>query len=97
LLDYSLLPYPCFHIDVTFEMRKFLSGICLFNDTTLNVRHHFILNGKRGEECDIAERQRERESVCERDSAWQREEVASVVKWSIEENVMGEIRVGLKG
>ncbi len=45
-------------------MRKFLSGICLFNDTTLNVRNHFILNGKRGEECDIAERQRERERVC---------------------------------
>jgi len=32
-----------------------------------------------------------------RDGAWQREEVASVVKWAVGENVMGEIRVGLKG
>jgi hypothetical protein len=29
--------------------------------------------------------------------AWQREEVASVVKWAVGENIMGEIIVGLKG
>ncbi len=31
-----------------------------------------------------------------RDGAWQREEVASVVKWAVEENILVEIRVGLK-
>jgi hypothetical protein len=50
-----------FHIEVTFEMRTVLSVIRLFNDTILNVRHHFILNRKGGEERKIAERQRERE------------------------------------
>ncbi len=54
--------------DVTFEMRTVLSGIRLFNDTILNVRHHFILNGKGGEESKIAERQRDRERVCVRRS-----------------------------
>jgi len=53
-----------FRIDVTFEMRTVLSGICLFNDTILNIGHHFILNGKGGEESKIVERQRERECVC---------------------------------
>jgi hypothetical protein len=52
-----------FCIDVTFEMRTVLSRIRLFNDTILNVRHHFILNRKGGEESRIAERQREREYV----------------------------------
>ncbi len=45
-------------------MRTVLSGIHLFNDTILNVRHHFILNGSRGEEGKIAERLIQR--VCER-------------------------------
>jgi hypothetical protein len=49
-----------FRIDVTFEMRTVLSRIRLFKDTILNVRHHFILNGKGGEESKIVERQRER-------------------------------------
>jgi hypothetical protein len=31
-----------------------------------------------------------------RDGAWQREEVASAVKWAVGENVIVEIRVGLK-
>ncbi len=31
------------------------------------------------------------------DGVGQREEVALVVKWAVGENVMGEIRVGLKG
>jgi hypothetical protein len=48
-----------FRIDVTFEMRTVLSRICLFNDTILNIGHHFILNGKGGEESKIVERQRE--------------------------------------
>ncbi len=54
-----------FRSDVTFEMRTVLSGIRLFNDTILNVRHLFILNGNGGEESKIAERQRERECVRE--------------------------------
>ena len=45
-------------------MRTVLSGIHLFNDTILNVRHLFILNRKGGEESKIAERQREREREC---------------------------------
>jgi hypothetical protein len=42
-------------------MRTVLSGIHLFDDTILNVRHLFILNRKGGEESKIAERPRERE------------------------------------
>ncbi len=56
-----------FHIDVTFEMRTVLSVIRIFNDTILNVGHHFILNRKGGEESKIAERQRERERERERE------------------------------
>ncbi len=53
------LKLDVFCIDVTFEMRTVQSGICLFNDTILNIRHHFILNGKGREENKIVERQRE--------------------------------------
>ncbi len=49
-------------------MRTVLSGIRLFNDTILNVGHHFILKRNGGEESKIAERQRE--SVCVGDGAW---------------------------
>jgi hypothetical protein len=59
-----------------------LSGILLFNDTILSVRHHFILNGKGGEESKIAERQRECVCVCDR--ACKKEEVAFVVKRTVE-------------
>ncbi len=45
-------------------MRTVLSGISLFNDTIFSIRHHFILNGKGGEESKIAKRLRE--IVCER-------------------------------
>ncbi len=38
-----------------------------------------------GKEQDSRETERERESVCERDGAWQREEVVSVVKLTIGE------------
>jgi hypothetical protein len=44
-------------------MRTVLSGIPLFNDIILNVRHHLILNRNGGEESKIAERKRERECV----------------------------------
>jgi hypothetical protein len=52
------------------------------------------LNAKGGEESKIAERQRKK---CVRDGVWWREEVVSVVKQTLEENVMGEISEGLKG
>ncbi len=39
----------------------------------------------------------QRETECVRDGAWQREEAASVVKWAVGENVMGEMRIILKG
>ncbi len=54
-----------FHIDVIFEMRTFLYGICLLIDVHQIVGQHFISKGNGGEESKIAERQRERESVCE--------------------------------
>ncbi len=48
-----------FCVDVTFEMRTVLNGIKLSDSI-------FILNGDGGEESRIAERQREREKMCER-------------------------------
>jgi hypothetical protein len=45
-------------------MRTVLSGIHLFNDTILNVRHPFIFNGNVGEESKVAERQRQSVCVC---------------------------------
>jgi len=73
-----------FCIDVTFEMRTVLSRIHLFNDTILNRGQHFILNRNRGKECKIVERPRERECVSATASG-RKEEVASVVKWTVEE------------
>jgi len=46
-------------------MRTILNRIHLFNDSILNVAHHFILSRNRGEESKIAEREREREFVRE--------------------------------
>jgi hypothetical protein len=53
-----------FHIDVTFEMKTVLNGICLFIDYSKSSDNIFISNGDGGEESRIAVRQRE--SVCER-------------------------------
>jgi hypothetical protein len=68
LFPFSLLLFlptnkRLFHIDVTFEMRTVLNGICLFIDNS-KFRNIFISNGDGGEESRIAERQRYR--VCER-------------------------------
>ncbi len=60
-------------------MRTVLSGICLFIDTHKIVGQHFISNGNGGEESKIAERQRERECVCEAASGG-KGEIASVIK-----------------
>jgi hypothetical protein len=62
----------------------------LFNDTSLHIGHHICIEQER------RGREQDRERVCVRDGAWYREEVASVVKWTIGENVIGEIRGGLK-
>ncbi len=68
------LPWsPLFCVGVTFEMRTVLYGIHLFNDNSSKDRHHIYIKQKEGKESKIAERQRE--SVCERDGVWQREEV----------------------
>jgi hypothetical protein len=62
-IDYA----PCyFHIDVTFEMKTVINGIHLFIDNLESSDNIFITDGDGGEESRIAERQRERVSVCER-------------------------------
>ncbi len=40
--------------------------------------------------------ERQRESVCAREGGWLREEVASVVKMTVEENGPFRLRTGLK-
>ncbi len=55
----SFIAMELFRIDVTFEMRTVLSGIRLFNDTFLNVRHHIYIKRKgRGREQDSGETER---------------------------------------
>ncbi len=61
-----------------FEMGTVLSEIRLFNDNLSKHGHHIYMKQKEGKESKTVQRQRE--SVCVRDRAWQREEVASVVK-----------------
>ena len=73
-----------FRVDVIFGMRTVLYGICLFNDNVTKHGHHFYMIRKEGgREQDSIET--ERDSVCVRDGAWQREEVASAVKWAVGE------------
>ena len=48
-----------FCIDVTFEMRTVLSGICLFNDDLNIIRQHFNIKRKqRGREQNSGETER---------------------------------------
>ncbi len=76
--------YNQFRTDVTFEMRTVLSEICLFNDYLSKHGHHIYMKRKEGErEQDSGETKRERE--CVRNGAWQREEVASVIKRAVGE------------
>jgi len=49
--------YTKFRIDVTFEMRTILCGICLFIDNAKSSDSIFISNGDGGEENRIGERQ----------------------------------------
>jgi hypothetical protein len=79
-----------------FEMRTVLSGISLFIDNLFRHGHCIYMKGKKRERV-LDSGDTERESVCVRDRAWQREVVTSVIKQAFGENVMGEIRVGLKG
>ena len=65
-----------FRIEVTFEMRTSEYGeICISIDKLEVVARVFISNGKKGEECKIAERQRERVCVCE---CWSKPTPASI-------------------
>jgi hypothetical protein len=65
-----------------FEMRTVLYGIRLFNDDLSKHGHHIYMKwNEGGREQDSGETERE----CVRDGAWQREEVALVVKWTIGE------------
>ena len=61
-------------------------------DTNMDVI--FIWNGKKGKESKTARRDWERDSV--REGGWLQEEVASVVKMTVEENGIVEIRIGLR-
>jgi hypothetical protein len=73
-----------FRIDVTFEMKTVLYGICLLIDAHKIVGQHFISNRNGGEEGKIAERERERERervcVCVRQRFGGKGKIASVIK-----------------
>jgi hypothetical protein len=76
-----------------FEMRTVLYGICLFNDVRHKHRSNIYMKQKEGEREQDA---RETERVCVREGAWLREEVALVVKMTVEENGPFGIRIGLE-
>jgi hypothetical protein len=64
-----------------FEMRTVLSEMRLFNDDPFRHGHHIYMKCERRERVqDNGETGRDRDR--ERDRAWQREEVVSVVKWT---------------
>jgi hypothetical protein len=69
-----------------FEMRTVMSEMCLFNDNLFRHGHHIYMKRKRRERVQDSG---ETERVCVRDGAWQREEVASVIKWTFGENIKG--------
>jgi hypothetical protein len=74
-------------------MRTVLYRICLFNDVRHKHRHYIYMKWKEGErEQDGGETERE----CAREGGWLREEVASVVKTTVEENRPFRISIGLK-
>jgi hypothetical protein len=75
-------------------MRTVLYGIRLLIDNFFGHRHHIYIKWKEGKENKIAERQRE--SVCERQSVAERGGNVSC-KTCIKRNIMGEIGIGLRG
>jgi hypothetical protein len=76
-------------------MRTVLYGIRLFNDVRHKHGSYIYMKQKVGErEQDARETERKRE--CAREGGWQRVEVVSVVKMTIEENGPFRIRIGLK-
>ncbi len=77
-----------------FEMGTVLSEIRLFNDNLSKHGHHVYMKWKEGKENKTVQRQRE--SVCERQSVAERGGSVSC-KTSCWRNVMGEIRIGLQG
>ena len=74
-----------------FEMRTVLYGIHLFNDVGHKHGRYIYMKWKEGErEQDGRETERE----CAREGGWLQEEVASVVKMTVEENGPLVIRIG---
>ncbi len=76
-----------------FEMRTVLYVIHLLNDVGHKHRSYIYMKWKEGErEQDAGETERE----CAREGGWQREEVASVLKMTVEENRPFGISIGLE-
>jgi hypothetical protein len=75
-------------------MRTVIYRIHLFNHVGHKHRPYICMKWKEGKESKMPERQRGR--VCAREGGWLREEVASVVKMTVEENGPFRIRTGLK-
>ncbi len=78
-----------------FEMRTVLSEIHLFNDNLFRHGHHTYMKYKRRERVQDS-RETKRERLCERQSMAEGGGSVSC-KMGRRRNVMGEIRVGLKG
>ncbi len=65
-------------------MRTVLYGICLFIDNGVQTRMFYSYETERRGKRARCQRDRQRE--CVREGGWMREEVASVVKMTVEEN-----------
>jgi hypothetical protein len=75
-------------------MRTVLYGIHLFNDNIFRHGHHIYIKWKEGKESKIAERQRG--TVCARQSVAERGGNVGC-KMGSKRNIMGDIRIGLRG
>ncbi len=76
-------------------MRTVLYGIHLFNDSFSEHGHHIYVKWNEGER-EQDSRETERDSVCERQSMAKTEGSVGckTIRWR---NIMGEIRIGLRG
>ncbi len=75
-------------------MRTVLYGIRLFND--VRHKHGCYVYMRQKEGGKRARQRRDREGECARKGGWQQEEVALVVKMTVEENRPFGIRIGLR-
>jgi hypothetical protein len=86
-----MIKWKIFCIGVTFEMRSVLYGNGLLIDNMKMSDRVFISKWDCGEESRIAERERERESVCGWEAAHCRKgEMASIIKWAVRRNTCGK-------